>query len=232
MVAGRFTPAATDSSPSPGVARWWPFRAQLPVRTVAAPEGASRPRPRRRVPSATRRPPSRRRPLPRRDRTAGIASVCARSPLYLTPTGVGCLPPPACWPPDRRKARGAATAAMPGRQGRMSGTPPPRSSPRHSHSPLTACPGPRCAGHGRWRGRGRAFGACCFAGKLRSPVGPGPGATVAEARNPYADPYADLYADPYAGHPRTPPPAESAVCPGDAPRGEWSGQAARSASRD
>jgi hypothetical protein len=23
-------------------------------------------------------------------------------------------------------------------------------------------------------GRGRAFGACCFAGKLRSPAGPGP----------------------------------------------------------
>jgi hypothetical protein len=34
---------------------------------------------------------------------------------------------------------------MPGRQGRMSGTPPPRSSPRRSHSPLTACPGPRRA---------------------------------------------------------------------------------------
>ena len=30
--------------------------------------------------------------------------------------------------------------------------PPPRSSPRRSHSSLTACPGPRCAGHGRWRG--------------------------------------------------------------------------------
>jgi hypothetical protein len=33
-------------------------------------------------------------------------------------------------------------------------------------------------------GKGRAFGACCFAGKLRSPVGPGPGAKVAEAADP------------------------------------------------
>ena len=32
--------AATDSRSSPGVGWWWPFRAQLPVRTVAAPEGA------------------------------------------------------------------------------------------------------------------------------------------------------------------------------------------------
>ena len=48
-------------------------------------------------------------------------------------------------------------------------------------------------------GRGRAFGACCFAGKLRSlPVRPD--AAVAEA----LDPYASGYASPYAGHPRTP----------------------------
>jgi hypothetical protein len=60
--------------------------------------------------------------------------------------------------------------AMPGRQGRMSGTPPPRSSPRRTQSSLTAGPGPRLAGHGRWRRWGRAFGACCFAGKLRSLV--------------------------------------------------------------
>ena len=45
-------------------------------------------------------------------------------------------------------------------------------------------------------GWGRAFGACCFAGKLPSPGGPRPGATVVEADDPYADPY--------AGHPRTP----------------------------
>jgi hypothetical protein len=40
MAAGWSTPAGSDSSPSPGVGWWWPFRAQLPVRTVAAPEGA------------------------------------------------------------------------------------------------------------------------------------------------------------------------------------------------
>jgi hypothetical protein len=40
MAAGRSTPAAADSRPSPGVVRWWPFRAQLPVRTAAPPEGA------------------------------------------------------------------------------------------------------------------------------------------------------------------------------------------------
>src|SRR5215217_5684640 len=50
-------------------------------------------------------------------------------------------------------------------------------------------------------GWGRAFGACCFAGKLRSPTGPGPAAALAEA----VAPYASGYASPYAGHPRTPP---------------------------
>jgi hypothetical protein len=40
MVAGRSTPPAPDSRPPRGVVRWWPFRAQLPVRTVVAPEGA------------------------------------------------------------------------------------------------------------------------------------------------------------------------------------------------
>ena len=31
------------------------------------------------------------------------------------------------------------------------------------------------AGHSLWRGEGRAFGACCFAGKLRSPYRSSPG---------------------------------------------------------
>jgi hypothetical protein len=56
--AGRSTQAASDSSPPPGVGRWCPFRAQLPVWTVAAPGGRSRPRPRRRVPSANRPHPA------------------------------------------------------------------------------------------------------------------------------------------------------------------------------
>jgi hypothetical protein len=59
---------------------------------------------------------------------------------------------------------------------------------RRSHSPLTASPGPGRAGHLSWRGRGRAFGACCFADKLRSPGGPGCRATVAQAATPTLDP--------------------------------------------
>ena len=84
----------------------------------------------------------------------------------------------------------------------------------------TPRPGPRrppvTVGGGE---RGRAFGACCFAGKLRSPPGPGPGATVAEALDPYADPYADLYADPYAGHRHTPHRAWAPGRPGHGPEG-------------
>jgi hypothetical protein len=43
----------------------------------------------------------------------------------------------------RPEARGAAGAAMPGGQARMSGTWPRRRSKRSSHSCLTACPAPR-----------------------------------------------------------------------------------------
>ena len=46
-----------------------------------------------------------------------------------------------------------------------------------------------------------------------------PGATMAEMVDPYAGPYAEPYAGTYAGHPRTPSPAGSAVCPGQAPLG-------------
>jgi hypothetical protein len=74
-----------------------------------------------------------------------------------------------------------------------------------------------------WRGRGRAVGACWFAGKLRSRAGPGPGATVAEA----ADPYASGYATPYGGHPRTPSPSGGRITAGHAPLG-GSGAAAPS----
>jgi hypothetical protein len=49
-------------------------------------------------------------------------------------------------------------------------------------------------------GRGRAFGACCFAGKLRSPAGPRRSSAMSRVSNPYAGPYAK----PYASYPRTP----------------------------
>jgi hypothetical protein len=41
---------------------------------------------------------------------------------------------------------------------------------------------------------GRAFGACCFAGKLRSPAGPSPKTTMAEALDPYTSGHASPYA--------------------------------------
>jgi hypothetical protein len=61
------------------------------------------------------------------------------------------MSPPAYWPPGSRQGRRCCRGELPGGQARMSGT-APRSSPRRSPSPVTACPGPRCAGHGRWRG--------------------------------------------------------------------------------
>ena len=50
--------------------------------------------------------------------------------------------PPACWPSGSPEGSWSRRGAMPGGQGRMSGTPPPHSSPRRSHSPLTARPVP------------------------------------------------------------------------------------------
>jgi hypothetical protein len=66
------------------------------------------------------------------------------------------------------------------------------------------------------RGAGRAFGACCFAGKLRSPAGPTPGPPWLEASTPYAS----GYASPYAGNPRTPFTVCSRIAAGHAPSGE------------
>jgi hypothetical protein len=45
---------------------------------------------------------------------------------------------------------------------------------RRTHSPLTGCPGTTPRRPRSVAGWGRAFGACCFAGKLRSPAGSGP----------------------------------------------------------
>jgi hypothetical protein len=86
--------------------------------------------------------------------------------------------------------------ALPGGQARMSGTPLPRRSRRRAHSRLTACPAPLSAVHPPWSVVGRAFGACCFAGKLRSPAPP-----TGEPRSPGplvpADPYVNGYVNPY-----------------------------------
>ena len=53
-------------------------------------------------------------------------------------------------------------------------------------------------------GRGRAFGACCFAGKLRSPAGPGPAPPWPRRLDPYVIPYVNPYVIPYAQGWRTP----------------------------
>jgi hypothetical protein len=99
---------------------------------------------------------------------------------------------------------------------------------------LDGLPGTTPAGHSRWSVVGRAFCACCFASKLRSPAGRGP-APRWSGGDPYAGPYAGLYAEPYAGpyarHSRTPSPPGRRITAGSAPSGEWCGRAARSASR-
>jgi hypothetical protein len=136
--------------------------------------------------------------------------------MRLTLAAQGCLPRHAGHR-ARRKARGAD-----GRDAR-----PSRANVRHPAAVqlptaypfvLDGLPGTTPCRPRSVAGRGRAFGTCCFAGKLRSPCRSGPGAIVAEALDPYADPYADLYAGPYAGHPRTPPRPSDAVRPGHAPR--------------
>jgi hypothetical protein len=100
---------------------------------------------------------------------------------------------------------------------------------------LDGLPGTTPAGHSSWLVVERAFGACCFAGKLRSPAPP-----TGEPRAPGRW----LPATPTAMGTSTPTsfptpwgcvPLRSmirVICPARPPSGEWSGRAARSASRD
>ena len=142
--------------------------------------------------------------------------------------------------------------SRPGGQGRMSGTPPPRRPSRCSHSSLAACPGTPACRPRSVAGRGRAFGACCFAGKLRSPALRTGATRLARARwragGPYVIPYVNPYVIPYALGVRTPGfagrahqcwsvPLRGASQPQKPrltgpPQGEWSGQAEWCASRD
>jgi hypothetical protein len=93
---------------------------------------------------------------------------------------------------------------MPGSQGRMSGTPPPRSSPRRSHSSLTACPGPRRAGHGQWQGGDAPSArAASLASSAALPV-PAPSVHRGRGVDPYVIPYVNPYVIPYALGVRTP----------------------------
>jgi hypothetical protein len=91
---------------------------------------------------------------------------------------------------------------------------------------LDRLPGTTPAGHGRWQGGGRAFGACCFAGKLRSPAAPTgearvPGPLV--AGDPTATPTSLAARSPTAmGTPAGGVPLASAVeavCPAQSPLG-------------
>jgi hypothetical protein len=102
---------------------------------------------------------------------------------------------------------------------------------------LDGLPGTPPAGHGRWQGGGRAFGACCFAGKLRSPAPPtGRRPHLAQLQGLGPDPYVNGYVNPYVI------PYALGCVPWlrearlsvqfRGPEGQWSGHAARSASRD
>jgi hypothetical protein len=111
---------------------------------------------------------------------------------------------------------------MPGRQARMSGSPPQRRSPGCSHSCLTAWPAAPPAGHLRWSMVGRAFGACCFASKLRSPAvrtGRRPHPAQLRDLDPYGSPYVNAYGIPCAadGVPHSSP--LTGISPAQAPFG-------------
>ena len=170
--------------------------------------------------------------------------MARRDPAERLPTAaVGCLPP-ACWPPGSPEGSRCRHGAMPGRQGRMSGTPPPRRPARRSHSSLTACPGPRLAGHGRWRVRDAPSArAASLASSAALLYAPGDAAYPARWRagGPHVIPYVNPYVIPYALGVRTPVfagrahrcwsvPLRGASQPQKPrltgpPRGKWSGQA-------
>jgi hypothetical protein len=91
---------------------------------------------------------------------------------------------------------------MPGRQGRMSGTPPPRSSPPAYPFVLDGLLGTTPRRPRSVAGEGRAFGACCFAGKLRSLVIPALAALWAGRLDPLRHSYAQGWRTP--PYPRVP----------------------------
>ena len=140
--------------------------------------------------------------------------------------------PPAWLPPCSPRGSWCSSGAMPGCQARMSGSPPQRRSMRSSHLCLTALPGTPPAGHWPWSVVGRAFGACCFAGKLRSPAPPAgrPGALGSWwPATPYVIPYVNPHVIPYARGVRTPSPAGRRITAGHAPAG---GQSAAKTAAD
>ena len=175
------SPASWTSSPTVSC-NTWPMRSptppsagrtKKPSRPPCHPASPDRPQRRRRardhgaararpVP-ADRQGPSTRGAflcVPPRLRPAAVRRVC-RGEDPSSPRRTGRM--------DRPGPRGADGAAMPGRQARMSGSPPRR---RSSGQPfvLDGRPGTPLADHSPRSVEGRAFGACCSAGKLRSPL--------------------------------------------------------------
>jgi hypothetical protein len=110
----------------------------------------------------------------------------------------------------RRKARGAVGARCPAVKGewvrRGSCT-----AAGYRTFALDRLLGARLAGHGQSQG-GDAPSARAASLVATQPCRSRPGATVAEA----VDPYAGLYAEPYAGHPRTPLPPGGRITAGHA----------------
>jgi hypothetical protein len=115
---------------------------------------------------------------------------------------------------------------MPGRQGRMAHRGEPTRRRGTGHSPLTACPGPRLAGHGRWRG---GYAPSARAASLASSAAlPVPAlAALAGRLDPYVIPYVNPYVIPYAQGWRTPASVVEGICPGHAP--SWGQSAANTA---
>jgi hypothetical protein len=78
---------------------------------------------------------------------------------------------------------------LPGGQGRMSGTSPSRRSTPAGHTSLTARPGPARAGRSSWRG-GTRLRRVLLRWQAPQACRSRPGATAAEAVDPYVIPYA------------------------------------------
>jgi hypothetical protein len=127
------------------------------------------------------------------------------------------LPPPAYWPPGSPRGSWCRwrTDARPSRWSARSEARTNDLDGHHARPPAA-----------RRTGDGSAFGACCCAGKLRSPT-PGtvaptsPGPTLGDRRyvNPHAIPYARTYGNPYARRPRTPCWPERGITAGRSPKG-------------